>query len=197
MIEAEDATSPLTELLQSRNDGVATYAAAVLYSMSQDKSQDYKKRLSMELTNSLFREDGGQWGPTNVDMDMAMLPDDAFQDPIYHGSAGPPSVHSTGSRNPYHSAPFDAQVCICTGLRTNYTKLPFRVLILWDPMEAMGTQLCREWTRQWIWESLISTLMVWKELFILYHLILSNSNNNNSNSKCPDRFPLLGMYYSI
>lgn len=111
MIEAEDATSPLTELLQSRNDGVATYAAAVLYSMSQDKSQDYKKRLSMELTNSLFREDGGQWGPTNVDMDMAMLPDDAFQDPIYHGSAGPPSVHSTGSRNPYHSAPYDTQVC--------------------------------------------------------------------------------------
>ena len=105
MIEAEDATSPLTELLQSRNEGVATYAAAVLYSMSQDKSQDYKKRLSMELTNSLFREDGGQWGATNADMDMGMLAaDDAFQDPIYHGSQGPPSVHSTGSRhNPYHN----------------------------------------------------------------------------------------------
>lgn len=112
MIEAEDATSPLTELLQSRNDGVATYAAAVLYSMSQDKSQDYKKRLSMELTNSLFREDGGQWGPTNADIDMGMLAaEDAFQDPIYHGSAGPPSVHSTGSRhNPYHSGPYNTQV---------------------------------------------------------------------------------------
>jgi len=34
----------------------------------------------------------------------------AFQDPIYHGSAGPPSVHSTGSRhNPYHSAAYDTQ----------------------------------------------------------------------------------------
>ena len=35
----------------------ATYAAAVLFRMSEDKPQDYKKRLSMELTNSLFRED--------------------------------------------------------------------------------------------------------------------------------------------
>ncbi|XP_054154024.1 armadillo segment polarity protein-like [Oppia nitens] len=111
MIEAQDATSPLTELLQSRNDGVATYAAAVLYSMSQDKSQDYKKRLSMELTNSLFREDGANWGPTNTDIDMGMLgADDTFHDPLYHGSQGPSSVHSTGSRhNPYHTGPYDTQ----------------------------------------------------------------------------------------
>lgn len=45
----------------------ATYAAAVLYRMSEDKPQDYKKRLSMELTNSLFRDDqvwasGGELG---------------------------------------------------------------------------------------------------------------------------------------
>ena len=31
----------------------ATYAAAVLYRMSEDKSSDYKNRLSVELTNSL------------------------------------------------------------------------------------------------------------------------------------------------
>lgn len=42
--------------------GVATYAAAVLFRMSEDKPQDYKKRLSMELTNSLFREDT-LWNP--------------------------------------------------------------------------------------------------------------------------------------
>jgi catenin beta 1 len=91
---------------------VATYAAAVLFRMSEDKSQEYKKRLSMELTNSLFREDAGNWGAQPTDMDMGMMAaDDAFQDTLYHGSQGPPSVHSTGSRhNPYHTSPYDTQV---------------------------------------------------------------------------------------
>lgn len=57
MIEQEGATAPLTELLHSRNEGVATYAAAVLFRMSEDKPQDYKKRLSLELSNSLQREE--------------------------------------------------------------------------------------------------------------------------------------------
>ena len=61
MIEAEAATAPLTELLHSQNDVVATYAAAVLFRMSEDKPQDYKKRLSLELTNSLFRDEPGNW----------------------------------------------------------------------------------------------------------------------------------------
>ena len=56
-IEAENATAPLTDLLHSRNEGIAAYAAAVLFRMSEDKSQDYKKRLSVELTSSLFRDD--------------------------------------------------------------------------------------------------------------------------------------------
>ena len=43
-IEAENATAPLTDLLHSRNEGIAAYAAAVLFRMSEDKSQDYKKR---------------------------------------------------------------------------------------------------------------------------------------------------------
>ncbi|XP_074103226.1 armadillo isoform X2 [Cotesia typhae] len=60
MIEQEGATAPLTELLHSRNEAVATYAAAVLFRMSEDKPQDYKKRISMELTNSL-REDTNMW----------------------------------------------------------------------------------------------------------------------------------------
>jgi len=40
---------------------IATYAAAVLFRMSDDKSQDYKKRLSVELTSSLFRGDPADW----------------------------------------------------------------------------------------------------------------------------------------
>lgn len=56
-IERENSTNILTELLHSRNEGIAAYAAAVLFRMSEDKSQDYKKRLSVELTTSLFRDD--------------------------------------------------------------------------------------------------------------------------------------------
>ncbi|GAA6101962.1 catenin beta-1-like [Tachysurus ichikawai] len=63
-IEAEGATAPLTELLHSRNEGVATYAAAVLFRMSEDKPQDYKKRLSVELTSSLFRTEPMAWSET-------------------------------------------------------------------------------------------------------------------------------------
>ncbi|CAH0720644.1 unnamed protein product, partial [Brenthis ino] len=92
MIEAEGATAPLTELLHSRNEGVATYAAAVLFRMSEDKPHDYKKRLSMELTNSLFRDDQQMW-PN----DLGMQPD--LQDMLgpeqgYEGLYGTrPSFH--------------------------------------------------------------------------------------------------------
>jgi catenin beta 1 len=78
LIEQEGATAPLTELLnsgefpqnfplnfhspkisqQTANEGVATYAAAVLFKMSEDKSLDYKKRFSSELTTlPVFRDD--------------------------------------------------------------------------------------------------------------------------------------------
>ena len=40
---------------------MATYAAAVLFRMSEDKPQDYKKRLSVELTSSLFRTEPMAW----------------------------------------------------------------------------------------------------------------------------------------
>lgn len=36
--------------------------------MSEDKPQDYKKRLSMELTNSLFREDQNMWNGGDLSM---------------------------------------------------------------------------------------------------------------------------------
>ncbi|XP_013146302.1 PREDICTED: armadillo segment polarity protein isoform X2 [Papilio polytes] len=103
MIEAEGATAPLTELLHSRNEGVATYAAAVLFRMSEDKPHDYKKRLSMELTNSLFRDDHQMW-PS----DLAMQPD--LQDMLgpeqgYEGLYGTrPSFHQQG----YDQIPIDS-----------------------------------------------------------------------------------------
>ena len=79
--------------------------------MSDDKSEAYRKRLSQELTSSLFREDAGTWSAAPNEMDMVMLADDAFQETMYYGSQGPPSVHSTGSRhNSYHTGPYDPQV---------------------------------------------------------------------------------------
>ncbi|XP_065213549.1 armadillo segment polarity protein-like isoform X1 [Planococcus citri] len=82
LIEQEGATAPLTELLHSRNEGVATYAAAVLFRMSEDKPPDYKKRLSMELTNSLFRDDQNVWPPSGdlgMDQDLQdMLGEDSY-----------------------------------------------------------------------------------------------------------------------
>lgn len=68
LIEQEGATAPLTELLNSANEGVATYAAAVLFKMSEDKSMDYKKRFSNELTTlPVFREEN-MWN--NADLGM-------------------------------------------------------------------------------------------------------------------------------
>ncbi|CAC5365979.1 CTNNB1 [Mytilus coruscus] len=102
LIEQEGATAPLTELLHSRNEGVATYAAAVLFRMSEDKPQDYKKRLSVELTSSLFRGDQNMpWSePPGFD-DVAggfgqdeSYRDQMYQPPQHHGSQG--SMHSGG-----------------------------------------------------------------------------------------------------
>ncbi|XP_069107945.1 catenin beta-like [Argopecten irradians] len=99
LIEQEGATAPLTELLHSRNEGVATYAAAVLFRMSEDKPQDYKKRLSVELTSSLFRGDQNiaSWTePPGFDDVGMMGHDDSYRDQMYqpqhHGSQG--SMHS-------------------------------------------------------------------------------------------------------
>ncbi|RVE75755.1 hypothetical protein OJAV_G00001970 [Oryzias javanicus] len=61
MIDGEGAAAPLMELLHSNNEGIATYAAAVLFRISEDKTLDYKKRVSVELTHSLFRHDPGAW----------------------------------------------------------------------------------------------------------------------------------------
>ncbi|KAJ8683437.1 hypothetical protein QAD02_019229 [Eretmocerus hayati] len=87
MIEEQGATAPLTELLHSRNEGVATYAAAVLFRMSEDKPQDYKKRLSVELTNSLCREDANLWnGDFGITPDLQdmLAPDQTYDGTRYY-----------------------------------------------------------------------------------------------------------------
>ncbi|CAL1607072.1 unnamed protein product [Knipowitschia caucasica] len=61
LIDAEGASAPLMELLHSPNEGIATYAAAVLFRISEDKSSDYRKRVSVELTHSLFKHDPVSW----------------------------------------------------------------------------------------------------------------------------------------
>lgn len=42
---------------KSFNFITATYAAAALFRMSDDKSRDNKKRLSVELASSIFKDD--------------------------------------------------------------------------------------------------------------------------------------------
>ncbi|KAK6632647.1 hypothetical protein RUM43_013415 [Polyplax serrata] len=109
MIEQEGATTPLTELLHSRNEGVATYAAAILFRMSEDKSTDYKKRLSLELTNSLFREDQNFWEGGDIGMGpdlQDMLGSDQAYDGMY--GQGPPSVHSSHGGRPVGMQGYDA-----------------------------------------------------------------------------------------
>ncbi|XP_078280615.1 catenin beta-1-like [Rhinoraja longicauda] len=73
-MDQEQATAPLTDMLHSSNEGIATYAAAVLFRISEDKPQDYRKRLSVELTSTLFRNDQEAWNA--VDRLMAA---DAYQ----------------------------------------------------------------------------------------------------------------------
>ncbi|KAH8395697.1 hypothetical protein KR222_009938 [Zaprionus bogoriensis] len=108
IIEQEGATGPLTDLLHSRNEGVATYAAAVLFRMSEDKPQDYKKRLSIELTNSLLREENNIWA--NADLGMGPdLQDMLGPDEAYEGlyGQGPPSVHSSHGGRAFHQQGYD------------------------------------------------------------------------------------------
>ncbi|XP_064646088.1 catenin beta-like [Lineus longissimus] len=110
VIEQEGATAPLTELLHSRNEGVATYAAAVLFRMSEDKPQDYRKRLSTELTSSLFRADNMNWSDPDAalgDMGGMLPPDDAYGDQLYQ-----PNMQSGGDMRQQgygdHGVPVDS-----------------------------------------------------------------------------------------
>ncbi|XP_017571684.1 junction plakoglobin [Pygocentrus nattereri] len=78
LIDAEGASAPLMELLHSPNEGIATYAAAVLFRISEDKSSDYRKRVSVELTHSLFKHDPAAWEMAHsaMPLDAGYMPDD-------------------------------------------------------------------------------------------------------------------------
>ncbi|XP_044187058.1 junction plakoglobin-like [Thunnus albacares] len=78
LIDAEGASAPLMELLHSNNEGIATYAAAVLFRISEDKSSDYRKRVSVELTHSLFKHDPAAWemAHTAVPLEPTYLADE-------------------------------------------------------------------------------------------------------------------------
>ncbi|XP_064180535.1 junction plakoglobin a [Anguilla rostrata] len=78
LIDAEGASAPLMELLHSSNEGIATYAAAVLFRISEDKNSDYRKRVSVELTHSLFKHDPAAWelAHNTISMEPEYLQDD-------------------------------------------------------------------------------------------------------------------------
>ncbi|GAA6102447.1 junction plakoglobin a [Tachysurus ichikawai] len=77
IIDSEGASSPLMELLHSNNEGIATYSAAVLFRISEDKNAEYRKRMSVELTHTLFKHDPAAWeAAQNTLMDPGFIPDD-------------------------------------------------------------------------------------------------------------------------
>ncbi|KAM8841951.1 junction plakoglobin-like isoform 1-T1 [Synchiropus picturatus] len=84
-IDSEGASAPLMELLHSNNEGIATYAAAVLFRISEDKNTDYKKRVSVELTHSLFRHDPGAWEMAHNSVPMDGPYQDAEMDAGFAG----------------------------------------------------------------------------------------------------------------
>ncbi|XP_062845057.1 junction plakoglobin-like [Trichomycterus rosablanca] len=83
LIDAEGASAPLMELLHSTNEGIATYAAAVLFRISEDKNSDYRKRVSVELTHSLFKHDAHGWDVVHcaVPLDHTYLQDEGVYSP--------------------------------------------------------------------------------------------------------------------
>ncbi|XP_048028493.1 junction plakoglobin a [Megalobrama amblycephala] len=87
IIDSEGACAPLMELLHSSNEGIATYAAAVLFRISEDKNPDYKKRVSVELTHSLFKHDPAAWELAHGNMVEHGMQDDDIDG---YGPAGYP-----------------------------------------------------------------------------------------------------------
>jgi catenin beta 1 len=85
-IEQEGASLPLAQLLQSSNEAVASYAAALLFRLNEDKPLEYKKRLQAEMGVNMFRGDPVTWNepPGLSDMGPSMMQDDSFRG-MQHG----------------------------------------------------------------------------------------------------------------
>ncbi|XP_057699524.1 junction plakoglobin a [Corythoichthys intestinalis] len=88
-IDGEGASSPLMELLHSDNEGIATYAAAVLFRISEDKSAEHKKRVSRELTHSMFKHDPAAWEMAHNSVTMEAPYQDEM-DPTFQNFGGYP-----------------------------------------------------------------------------------------------------------
>lgn len=89
MIEAQGAVSPLTNLLQSPNQGIAAYAAAVL--------------------NEIYNEGLNNWNANNLNTEeMNMLSEENFQEQIFNLDQSS-SVHSQ-SPTMFPQQSYDSQV---------------------------------------------------------------------------------------
>lgn len=91
-IEQEGATNILTNLLNSRNDGLSAFCAAILFRLSEGKSQDYKNQLNSELTNSLYRDDPSNWPIMSQEQLGLMMPEDIYTTHIYGTTQAPPNA---------------------------------------------------------------------------------------------------------
>ncbi|XP_042077527.1 junction plakoglobin a [Haplochromis burtoni] len=114
LIDAEGASAPLMELLHSNNEGIATYAAAVLFRISEDKNSDYRKRVSVELTHSLFKNDPAAWEMAhNTAVMEGPYPDEldaGFQGYGYPGDMPMDSMDGTMMHDEYAaSLPYERQ----------------------------------------------------------------------------------------
>ena len=85
MIDSAGAINGLKRLLNSGNENISSYAAAVLYTMSQGQKNRNRDMYcnSMEMNNPMYRNmDQNHWtGQTNNEMgDMDMMCDEPFMD---------------------------------------------------------------------------------------------------------------------
>jgi len=97
IIEKQNCTQKLTELLKSNDEGVATYAAAILFRLSDDKPYDMKKRLSQDVTSALYRDEHLMNNPYGVANGSS---GGTYSNPY---RATPPPIHDVPTMNYYAS----------------------------------------------------------------------------------------------
>ncbi|XP_064389346.1 junction plakoglobin-like isoform X2 [Halichondria panicea] len=98
LIEKENATAPLTELLHSPNEGIAAYAAAVLFCLSDENRPQQPGMLQGGGAPGYYGGGGhmGQMTPTGC-----MTPSSHGHTPIHYSDIG----HTPYSHTPIHSHP--------------------------------------------------------------------------------------------
>jgi catenin beta 1 len=89
MIESVGAVAPLTELMHSRNQSIATYASQTLYYIGQDKPDEYRNNLNVEMNSVLNRHDSAPWTQDGLN-EMNAMPDEPFNEMMYQQAFEPP-----------------------------------------------------------------------------------------------------------